>query len=123
MSEDWYLDAIDAVQSAAAALHQTLDSSLSALLVARQERLEGAALLGIIDRLVERGGTATRRSVDEAFRAYADAITAYRAAAIRALVDEESMTLTEIARRTGVSRQMVGRLHRAAEAEADDRGC
>jgi hypothetical protein len=117
MSEDWYVDAIDAVQSAAAVLHETLDRNVATLLVARQERAEGMALRRIVERLVERGGTASRRSVDEAFRAYSDAVTAYRAVVIRALVDEEEMTLTEIASLTGVSRQMVGRLRRAAEAD------
>jgi hypothetical protein len=120
MPEDWYVDAIDAVESAAAVVHETLDRTVATLLVARQERVKGVALRGTVERLVERGGTETRRSVDEAFRAYSDAVTAYRAIVIQALVDEEEMTLTEIARLTGVSRQMVGRLRRAAEAA--DRG-
>jgi hypothetical protein len=116
MSEDWYVDAIDAVRAAAARVHEALDSNVATLSVARQERAEGMALRGIVERTVERGGPATRRSVDEAFRGYTDAVTAYRSLTVRALVDEESMTLTDIGRLAGISRQMVSRLLRAAEA-------
>jgi hypothetical protein len=116
MSGDWYVDAIDAVRAAAAVVHEALDRNVETLLVAREERAAGMALRGIVDRTAERGGPATRRSVDEAFRAYTDAVTAYRSLTVRALVDEESMTLTDIGRLAGISRQMVSRLLRAAEA-------
>jgi predicted DNA-binding protein (UPF0251 family) len=112
VSEDWYVDAIDRVVSSAEALHAALDRIVEALGEARAERIAGGGLVEIVDGLLARGGTALRRSVDDAFRDYTQAITAYRARAIRGLVDEEGLTLAEVARRTGVSRQMVGRLYR-----------
>jgi hypothetical protein len=114
VSEDWYVESIDNVQRCADALHDALDQAVGALLIAREERIAGLPLPEMVARLVERGGTSARRSADEAFRAYTEAVTAYRAKVIRALVDEEGLTLSEIARSTGVSRQMVGRLYRAA---------
>jgi hypothetical protein len=115
MTDDWYVAAIDNVDRAAQAAHAAIDRTVEALLEARQERIAGIPLVDIVDHLVARGGRETRRSADEAFREYADAVTAYRAATIRALVDQELLTMSEIARRTGVSRQMVARLYRSAD--------
>lgn len=120
MSEDLIIDAIDNVQCRAVALHEALDRTVEALMTARQERVAGAPLVEIVTGFVERGGITTRRSVDEAFRAYTAAITAYRAEAVRALVDHGAMTLSEVARLVGVSRQMVSRLYRAGHTRDVD---
>jgi hypothetical protein len=118
LAEDWYAASIDRVEAAARSVHEAVDAVVAALAAARQERLAGRPLPAIVESLVARGGKETRRSADDAFREYTKAVTAYRAAAIQALVDEDGMTLSEVARITGVSRQMVARLYRIG---ADDR--
>jgi DNA-directed RNA polymerase specialized sigma24 family protein len=113
MSDDWYLDSIDQVQRAADDLHASLDVAMDTLAHARTDRVAGDRLVDIIRGLIARGGRETRLAPTQAFHAFEQAITAYRARAIRALVDEEHMTYTEIAELIGVSRQMVARLYRA----------
>ena len=114
MSDDWYVASIDRVAGCAEAAHKALDRTVEALMHARQERVAGVALLDIVKGLVERGGREARRSATEAFREFDRAVTAYRGAAIRALVDEEGLTLSEVAGLTAVSRQMVARLYHGA---------
>jgi DNA-directed RNA polymerase specialized sigma24 family protein len=112
MSDDWYLESIDQVQRSADDLHASLDLIMDALADARTAREAGDGLVDIIGGLVARGGREARLAPTQAFHAFEQAITAYRARAIRALVDDEHMTYTEIAELTGVSRQMVARLYR-----------
>jgi hypothetical protein len=114
VGEDWFVESIDNVQRAAAVLHEALDRTVESLMVARQERLDGASFKAIATSLVEGGHPLRmRRSVEEAFHAWADAFAALRGAAIRALVDEEGMTFSEVGRLADVSRQMVARLYRS----------
>jgi DNA-directed RNA polymerase specialized sigma24 family protein len=112
MSEDWYLDSIDQVERAADDLHASLDVVMDALADARTARVAGDDLGDIIRGLIERGGREARLAPTHAFHAFEQALTSYRARAIRSLVDDEHMTYTEIAELIGVSRQMVARLYR-----------
>jgi predicted DNA-binding protein (UPF0251 family) len=73
-------------------------------------------VLEVVNGLLEQGGREQRLGPTVAFRDFERVMTAYRARAIRALVDEEGLTFSAVARLTGVSRQMVARLYRAAEA-------
>jgi hypothetical protein len=114
MSEDWYVASIDRVTDAAHAMHQALDRLTDALQEARSRRLAAVPLLDIIEGLVARGGREMRLSPTMAFREFEQAVTAYRAAAVRALVDDEGRSFTEIGDLTGVSRQMIARLYRRA---------
>jgi hypothetical protein len=109
---DWYVEAVDGVERAALALHESLDQTVGALRDARDSRLAGAGLIDIVNELVQRGGRDLRLAPTAAFRAYEQAMTAYRGAAVRALVDEEHMSLSAVAELIGVSRQMVARLYR-----------
>lgn len=116
MDDDWYVASIDAITRAAEELRAGLDVTLAVLAPARQERLAGVGLVEIVDGLVARGGRATRLAPTAAFREFERAVTVYRARAIRALVDDEHLTFTEIANRTGVSRQMIARLYNSSSA-------
>jgi hypothetical protein len=112
MSDDWYLDSIEQVERAADDLRASLDLVMDVLADARTARLSGDGLVDIIRGLIARGGRETRLAPTRSFRAFEQEMTAYRARSIRALVDEEHMTYTEIAQLIGVSRQMVARLYR-----------
>jgi transcriptional regulator GlxA family with amidase domain len=111
---DWYLDSVDAMQRSAEALKDSLDRTIHLLQWARDQRVAGETLETIVRGLMSRDGLTTRRSHEEAFRVFNKSVTAYRAVVIRALVEEEGMTLSDLARLLGVSRQMIGRLFRAA---------
>jgi hypothetical protein len=116
MDDDWYVAAIDDITRAAEELRAALDVTLAVLAPARQERLAGVGLVGIVSGLVARGGRATRVAPTVAFREFERALTVYRGRAIRALVDEEHLTFTEVANLTGVSRQMIARLYNSNSA-------
>ena len=114
MSEDWWGASIDRIQGAANDLHEALERVLEALREARNRGLAGACDVDIAKGLVGRGGRETRLGPTVAFREFEAALTDYRASMIRALVDEDQMTFTEVGELIGVSRQMVARLHRRA---------
>jgi hypothetical protein len=112
--DDWYVASIDEVQRSADDLKAAIDRTMDSLMEARVSRLAGVGLVDIVRGLVSRGGRETRLGPAHAFRKWDAAVTAYRAQAIRALVDEQHMTYTEIGELIGVSRQMVARLHQSA---------
>jgi hypothetical protein len=111
--DDPVLAAIDEVVRAGAGVHEAVDPVVDALLEARAARAAGMPLPKIVGGLVERGGRSLRLTPALALREMERAVTAYRVAAIRELVDEHGLTFTEIAELTGVSRQMVGRLYKS----------
>jgi len=117
--DDWYVASIDDVQRSAENLKAAIDRAMDALLEARSSRLAGVGLVDIVHGLVAGGGRDTRLGPTRAFNAWEGAIAAYRAQTVRALVDEEHMTFTEIGKLTGVSRQMVARLYQAAADGSD----
>ena len=115
MSEDWCIASIGRVEGAANDLHEALERVMDALGEARSRRLAGAGAVEIANGLVARGGRETRLAPTVAFREFEAAVTDCRASMIRALVDEDHMTFTEVGKLTGASRQMVARLYRRAE--------
>jgi hypothetical protein len=116
---DWYVASIDEVQRSADDLKAAIDRTVDALVEARASRLAGVELVDIVCRLVAGGGRETRLGPTRAFKAWEAAVTEYRAHAVRALVDEDQMTYTQIGELIGVSRQMVARLYQSATAESD----
>jgi CRP-like cAMP-binding protein len=116
MSDDLYVDSIDRVEAAANELLESIVRMVEHLGRARRERLAGVDLVSVIRDLVAQGGRQRRLAPTMAFRKLEQAITAYRAIAIRELVDEQHMTFSQIGELTGVSRQMIARLYRQTES-------
>jgi CRP-like cAMP-binding protein len=116
MSDDLYVDSIDKVEEAANELLASIVGMFEQLGQARRERLAGVDLVSIIRELVAHGGRQSRLAPTIAFRKLEQAVTDYRATAIRELVDEQHMTFSQIGELTGVSRQMVARLYRQTES-------
>jgi hypothetical protein len=115
MSEDWWVASINGIECAANDLNESIERVMDALREARSRGLAGAGDVDIAKGLVARGGRETRLGPTVAFRQFEAALTDYRASMIRALVDEDQMTFTEVGELIGVSRQMVARLYRRAE--------
>jgi hypothetical protein len=114
LSEDWCIASVERIDGAANDLHEALEHVMGALREARSRRLAGAGAVDIANGLVARGGRALRLAPTVAFREFEAAVTDYRASMIRALVDEDHLTFTEVGELTGASRQMVARLYRRA---------
>ena len=114
LSEDWCIASVDRIDGAAHDLHEALERFVDALREARSGRLAGAGAVDITHGLMARGGRTLRLAPTVAFREFEAAVTDYRASMIRALVDEDHLTFTEVGELTGASRQMVARLYRRA---------
>lgn len=65
--------------------------------------------------LVGRTQLRTRRRLSEALNAMTSALAANRVAAIRVVVDDERLSISDAARLFGIPRQVVSRLYHAAE--------
>jgi hypothetical protein len=117
MGEDWYVAAVDQVETAADRVHSSLQRVVGRLAIAREERLAGRDLIDIVGGLVDEGGRDLRLGPTVAFDEFERAVTMYRARTIRALVDQNGMTFTAVAGLTGVSRQMIARLYRSAVSD------
>lgn len=113
MADDWFVVAIQAVTEAGLIACESVESSVRALENGRQARLSGLPVSEIVDGLIAAGGRDVRMGAAEAFRRYEQAIQSMRVAVIRAMVDEEGLSLTEASRRLRVSRQAGARLYRS----------
>jgi hypothetical protein len=114
VNEDLWVATIGRVEGAAQDLHEAVGGVVDALSKAQSERRAGVANIDVVKGLVARGGRELRLTPTEAFREFEHAVTDYRAAMIRTLVDEDRMTFTEVGQISGVSRQMVARLYQRA---------
>lgn len=119
MSDDLYVDAIDRVEGAGKELLESIMQMFELLDQARRERLAGVDLVSITRDVIAHSGRQTRLAPTIPFRKLEQAVTAYRATAIRELVDEQHMTFSQIGELTGVSRQMVARLYRQTRSSGE----
>jgi hypothetical protein len=115
MSEDWCIASIGRVEGAAHELHEALGRAMDGLCEAGSRRLAGG-LAPLTSSMVWwlAGGREARLAPTVALREFEATATDYRASMIRALVDQEHLTFTEVGELTGASRQMVARLYRRA---------
>jgi hypothetical protein len=120
MPEEWFVEAVDQVTEAGRQACEAVQVAIRALEVGREARLAGKPLSEIVHDLMAGGGRQKRLGSAEAFRQYEQAVASMRAGIVRALVDEDDLSLTEVSRRLGVSRQAVARLYQpGAEQSAD----
>jgi hypothetical protein len=114
MREDWLVVAVEQVADSARAVCETVEVLVQTLDATREARLAGGSVARIVDDLMEQGAKDVRLSVAEAFLAYERSLAAIRAGVVRALVDDDGLSLTDVARRLQVSRQAVARLYQNA---------
>lgn len=110
---DWYIESVDNIERCAQDLGEAVERQVAALREGRVNRIAGMGLVDIVRQFNSRGGRELRLNSTAAFRAFEKAMTGYRVAVIRALVDKEQMSFSAVAELTGVSRQMIARLYRS----------
>jgi hypothetical protein len=120
-NDDWFPSCMDAVTQAAASAQDALSEQVASFARARQERLDGVVLCEIVDGFTALGGIRVRRDADRAIREYQHAVMVFRANLIKALVDEENMTLTAVAEQMEITRQTATRLYYSVR-EFDEQG-
>lgn len=81
--------------------------------------VRGVATDQVIDPLME-GGSQVAGNITTTIREYERALRLMRGAAVSVLVDEQGLSVTTAARRLGISRTVVSRLH--ADPREDDQG-
>jgi len=101
-------------RGAANDLNEALERVMDVLRGGPEQTSCGVRVVDITQDLVAHGGRETRLAPTVAFRGFEAALTDFRASMVRALVDEDLMTFTEVGELIGVSRQMVARLYRRA---------
>jgi hypothetical protein len=112
LRDDPYVDAIDDVKAAALEAHAAIERLMAAFSAARAARTGGSTVTDIVRHIARRGGRQMRLATTDTLAAFENALTAYRAVAIRVMVDNEHLNFSEVGDVIGVSRQMVARLYR-----------
>ncbi|MDQ1515900.1 MAG: hypothetical protein QOE80_1730 [Actinomycetota bacterium] len=120
MTEDWFLAAVDRVADAGREACEAIAAAVEALEASRGARLAGRPLAEIVDDLIAVGGREVRLGTADAFRQYERSIASMRAAVVRALVDENGLSLTEASQRLKISRQAAARLYQTVTGESDE---
>jgi hypothetical protein len=117
MAEDWFLAAMQRVSDSGETACESVEAAVNALDKGRQARLAGRPMSEIVDDLISGGGRDIRLGAAKAFRQFERAILSMRMEVIRAMVDEEGLSITDASAQLGVSRQAGARLYRS---ERDD---
>jgi DNA-directed RNA polymerase sigma subunit (sigma70/sigma32) len=108
---NWLLEAIERVERTGAEAQSAIAEGVASIGLARRELVAGDSVSRIVTGMVSRGGRETRLKALAAINAFEQAVSVYRGGLIRAMVDDEKLTFTEVGRILGVSRQMTARLY------------
>jgi DNA-binding transcriptional regulator LsrR (DeoR family) len=115
MYRDPFVAAAEEVGAAGRAACDAIESAIRALEVGAQARTIGIPLVDIVDELIGAGGRDVRLAAAEAFHEFERALVEMRARVVGTLVEEDGLSLTEVALRLQISRQAVARLYRHAK--------
>jgi hypothetical protein len=107
------LEAIERIELTGEEAQKAIREGVASIDRARVQVTAGVPVSEIVDDLITRGGREARLRSSAAIDAFEHAVMVYRILLIRAMVDDEKLSLTEVGRRLGVSRQMVARLYRS----------
>ena len=117
MSEDCFVRAVQKVTDSGRTVCESIDAAVRPLERARDARLAGRPISEIVDELIRSGGRETRLHTAEAFRQFEREIQAMRVGVIRAMIDEEGLSISDASARLGISRQAGARLYRMEKIE------
>jgi hypothetical protein len=118
--DDWFVEAVERVAEAGRQACLAIEAAVGALYEGYEARRTGRPLVDIVDQLIAAGGRETRLRSAEAFHEYERSIVSMRADVVRALVDEEGLSLTGAAQRLKISRQAATRLYQSVPGRADE---
>jgi hypothetical protein len=105
------LEAIKQIEQTGDEAQRAIGEGLASIEAARERLAAGVPVSEIVVDLMAQGGRQARLRSSGAIEAFEHAVMMYRVGLIRAMVDEEKLSFAEVARRMGVSRQMIARLY------------
>jgi hypothetical protein len=117
-STPWLLAAIKQIEQTGEEAQRAIGEGLASIEGARERLLAGVPVSEIVADLMAQGGREARLRSSGAIEAFEHAVMRYRVGLIRSMVDEEELSFAEVARRMGVSRQMIARLYRYEECSS-----
>jgi hypothetical protein len=110
-STPWLLEAIKRIEQTGEDAQRAIGEGLASIEGAWERLVAGVPVSEIVGDLMAQGGREARLRSSGAIEAFEHAVMMYRVGLIRAMVDEEQLSFAEVARRMGVSRQMIARLY------------
>lgn len=119
MGRDRFEAAVTEVATAGRAACEAIEAAVRALEVGGEESRRGAPLADVVEGLIGAGGRDVRLAAAEAFREFERAVAKMRVDVVRSLIDDERLTLAEVAARLRISRQAAGRLYGRANTGDD----
>src|ERR1043165_2723473 len=114
MYRDPFVEAAEEVAAAGRDACEAIESAIRTLEVGARARTSGTPLVDIVDELIGAGGRDVRLAATDAFHEFERAIAKMRAGVVYTLVDQEGLSLSDVALRLHISRQAVARLFRQA---------
>ncbi|GAC1326965.1 MAG: hypothetical protein NVSMB17_00360 [Candidatus Dormibacteria bacterium] len=108
---------LDRVEAAGQLARDALDRGLVSLAAVRADRISGLPIDQIVDRMLVAGSREHRLGISGAFAQFERTLMEYRSALVKDMVDTTGISLTELATRMKVSRQVVGRLYREGDGD------
>jgi hypothetical protein len=120
MTEDWFVGAVERVDEAGRRACLAIETTVGALREGCEARKAGRSIVNVVDEMIAAGGREIRLSAADAFREYERAIASMRAGVVRALVDEDGLSLTAAAKRMKISRQAAARLYERVPERGDE---
>lgn len=97
MSRDPFVEAAQEVAAAGRAACDAIESAVGAMEAGVRARVAGASLVDVVDELIGAGGRGVRLATADAFHEFERAVADLRAGVVCALVDEDGLSLTEVA--------------------------
>jgi hypothetical protein len=120
MTEDWFVGAVERVADAGRRACLAIETTVGALQEGCEARKEGRSIVDVVDEMIAAGGREIRLSAADAFREYERAIASMRAGVVRALVDSDGLSLTDVANHMKISRQAAARLYESLPEGGDE---
>ncbi len=120
MTEDWFVGAVEQVAEAGRRACVAIETTVGALREGSEARKAGRPIVDVVDELIAAGGREIRLSAADAFREYERAIASMRADVVRALVDTDGLSLTDVANHMKISRQAAARLYESLAEDGDE---
>jgi len=115
VTEDWFVAAVRRVSECGQVACESVEAAVRALEAGREAHLAGRPISEVVDGLISQGGRDVRLGAAEAFRQFERAVQSMRVAVIRAMIDEEGLSIGEASARLSISRQAGARLYRSEE--------
>jgi len=114
MTEELISSIVDAERAARAAMKE-LEATVSDLAAAYKQTLSNSTAQEIVQGLLGQDHLKLRRATYRAIRDYERASAHIRESLVRVLIDNEHLSVSEVASRLTISRQLTSRLYKQAK--------